>query len=105
MPEKKTTAREIIEGWKGDGPCDIECRLCGGKVATDPPSTVWIGCVGLGKDFLIDWHEQCDAIEKKFRTEGSAALFNGYLEQAGINAADHERARDVLRLLLERRIL
>jgi hypothetical protein len=49
MPAIKITAGEIVSKWKGDGPCDIVCRLCGNRVVDDAAPTIWNGYVGLGQ--------------------------------------------------------
>lgn len=97
MAAIKITAGEIVAKWKGDGPCNIVCRLCGNRVIDDATPRVWNGYVGLGQNPGIDEHEQCDALEKALRSQ-LTAFFNS----VGIAAEDHARARDVLRQLLDR---
>jgi hypothetical protein len=97
MAAIKITAGEIVATWKGDGPCDIVCRLCGNRVIDDAAPTVWNGYVGLGQSPGIDEHEQCDALEKALRPRLTA-----FFDSIGIKANQHARARDVLRQLLNR---
>ena len=97
MPAKKFTAADIVGKWKGVGPCDIVCRLCSNAIVADPPATVWNGHVGLGQKTSIDEHEQCDVIENAIQPQLAT-----FLSEVGIKPEDHQRARDVLRQLLDR---
>jgi hypothetical protein len=98
MGQRKESAAEIRRAWKGKGPCDIACRLCGVRVVDDEPDAVWQGFdPGLGGGFRIDEHEKCDAIRNAMDSSKLDPRSDSYIADLGIDETDRERAQRVLR--------
>src|SRR5262245_618318 len=98
MAQHKESAAEILRNWRGKGPCDIACRLCGMKVVDDAPDAIWQGFKpGLGGGVRLDEHETCDALRSAMDASDLDPKSDSYFDELGIDNTDHERARRVLR--------
>lgn len=98
MGQRKESAKVILQDWKGKRPCDIACRLCGVRVVDDAPDAVWQGYdPGLGGGFRIDEHEKCDVIRNAMDASSLDPNSPSYIDDLGIDKADHEKARRVLK--------
>jgi len=97
MGQHKESAADILQNWKGKGPCDIACRLCGVRVIDDAPDSMWQGYKpGLGGGFRVDEHESCDAIAQVMATTEFDTKLDAFFDGLGIDPGDRSRARRVL---------
>lgn len=105
MGQHKETSAEILGAWKGQGHCDITCRLCGVRLADDKPDSIWQGFKpGLGHSgFSVDEHEKCDVIAKEMEKPTFSGELDALFDRLGIDRGEPERTRRVLMFALGHR--